>query len=347
MSFINNIHINNFKSIKDVTIDGCKRINVFIGEPNVGKSNILEGLGLFSYLVETSNINTYSLKDVVRLSDVSDIYFNGNIDKGFEILLDNRKICATGYIDVASLFSLDFKYTSVKHNTMLHCKSIQFNSDFKMGLTTYTETDFEKENKSYFSIKKYDYQPTKIDSLLSSKMVQLTNPFGENLFRIVASNSKIKLDFINLLEKYQLLVSFENSGVKVIKKREDGTFFIFPFNQLADTLKRLIFYLAAIKSNKDSVLLFEEPEAHLFPPYISHITSEMIYDKSNQYFVATHSEYFLTDLLEDNDVRNDLAVFVVGYNGGETTINRLTDDQIHEVYNYGVDLFLNIKNYVA
>lgn len=40
---IGNLGIRNFKSIKDLDLD-CRRVNLFIGEPNTGKSNILEVL---------------------------------------------------------------------------------------------------------------------------------------------------------------------------------------------------------------------------------------------------------------------------------------------------------------
>ncbi len=46
---IEKLSIKNFKSIKDLAID-CRRVNLFIGEPNTGKSNILEALGLLSWL---------------------------------------------------------------------------------------------------------------------------------------------------------------------------------------------------------------------------------------------------------------------------------------------------------
>jgi AAA15 family ATPase/GTPase len=42
------LQITNFKSVRSLRLD-CKRINVFIGEPNTGKSNILESLGLLSF----------------------------------------------------------------------------------------------------------------------------------------------------------------------------------------------------------------------------------------------------------------------------------------------------------
>ena len=44
---IKNIHIENFKSAKNVELTDCKRINLLIGKPNVGKSNLLEALSLF------------------------------------------------------------------------------------------------------------------------------------------------------------------------------------------------------------------------------------------------------------------------------------------------------------
>ena len=47
---IEEIKIKNFKSIKDLTLN-CNKINVFIGKPNVGKSNVLEAIGLLPSLM--------------------------------------------------------------------------------------------------------------------------------------------------------------------------------------------------------------------------------------------------------------------------------------------------------
>ncbi|MCS6962894.1 AAA family ATPase [Thermoflexus sp.] len=44
---ISYLEIRNFKSIKELRID-CRRVNLFIGPPNTGKSNLLEALGGFS-----------------------------------------------------------------------------------------------------------------------------------------------------------------------------------------------------------------------------------------------------------------------------------------------------------
>ena len=53
---IKDLKISNFKSIKNLEIE-AKRINLFIGAPNVGKSNVLEALSLFNvpYIEDRKN----------------------------------------------------------------------------------------------------------------------------------------------------------------------------------------------------------------------------------------------------------------------------------------------------
>ena len=47
-NFIKYVNIHNFKSIADLKLKDCRRINLFIGYPNVGKSNVLEALGIIN-----------------------------------------------------------------------------------------------------------------------------------------------------------------------------------------------------------------------------------------------------------------------------------------------------------
>jgi AAA15 family ATPase/GTPase len=47
MAMITKLSISNFKSVRKLDID-CKKVNLFIGEPNTGKSNILEAMALMS-----------------------------------------------------------------------------------------------------------------------------------------------------------------------------------------------------------------------------------------------------------------------------------------------------------
>jgi hypothetical protein len=70
----------------------------------------------------------------------------------------------------------------------------------------------------------------------------------------------------------------------------------------------------------------------------------VIFDKTNQFFIATHSSYVLDAFMED--APDDLAIFLVYYENGETKIIRMHQKDMDEVRNYGVDLFFNLESYL-
>jgi AAA15 family ATPase/GTPase len=118
-----------------------------------------------------------------------------------------------------------------------------------------------------------------------------------------------------------------------------------PFSSIADTLQRVIFFKTAIASSQNSILLFEEPEAHCFPPYIAQITQDIIDSETNQFFIATHSPYVLNDFLEYK--RDDVALYMADFKDGQTVVYRLTDEELDDVYNYGIDVFFNYERFTA
>ena len=81
----NHLEIRNFKSVEHLEL-GCRRVNVLIGEPNTGKSNILEALGLISYVGHSSNPN--SLRGFVRCEDTSSLFYDGDLNRELEIILN-------------------------------------------------------------------------------------------------------------------------------------------------------------------------------------------------------------------------------------------------------------------
>ena len=67
------LRIQYFKSIKDVTLHP-RRVNLIIGEPNVGKSNLLEAVSLLGAgLLERSG---KFLDDVIRYETVSNLFYD-------------------------------------------------------------------------------------------------------------------------------------------------------------------------------------------------------------------------------------------------------------------------------
>ena len=71
MNSIKNIEIKNFKSIRHLKIEDCRRVNVFIGYPNTGKSNILEAIGLYStFLLKEEHFKFNNICRVKRFSEL-------------------------------------------------------------------------------------------------------------------------------------------------------------------------------------------------------------------------------------------------------------------------------------
>ena len=79
---INNIKISNYKSIKDIDIDLSPKVNVFIGENSVGKSNIFKAITWLIGPVYPSfnNISTedYYMGDTSKNINISLSFDDGN-----------------------------------------------------------------------------------------------------------------------------------------------------------------------------------------------------------------------------------------------------------------------------
>ena len=326
-NFIEEIQITNFKSIKDCEIANCKRINLFIGRPNVGKTNIIEALSIFSipYLRENPS---KKLSNLIRLENEGELFHNGDTSLDATIKTNIGK-CALGYNPKEGLKAeVDFigdSYNSLKIDDKLNVKGI------------YNYQSFEPP------VKRYNFKTNVIFKKSHAKY--LIPPYGFNLFSIIENYPDLKREVGSLFKEYGLEIVFEkgSQSMKIIQQGKKE-FFIVPYNSTADTLQRIIFFKSAIASNSNSIILFEEPEAHSFPPYMSHITQEMIYKKDNQFFIATHSPFILNDLLEN--AREELAVFIVHYENYETKLRQLSSGELHDIFQNGIDLFTNNESFV-
>ncbi len=350
-NFIHDIEIKNFKSIRQAKIEDCRRVNVFIGYPHVGKSNILEALSGYS-LLNTKSLTNLSLKRLIRFSGLTDLFYNRNATQPATVRINDEDDLVYELTDLQnlSLFisSLSKKSKINDKNIALKRGEIYLKSNISSDGNFSFIQGIELEQTGKVLVKKYSFQSgTKFKSSIS---LNLNIPNGENLNDIIEVNPELRKECNSLLKEYDLNLNFnrtkEGNQLELRKNIGDGTTMTLDWELIADTLQRLFFYKAAIASNSNSVLLFEEPEVHMFPPYISKFTSDVMFDKNyNQFFIATHSPFILNDFMEDLE-GEDLAIYAVGYSNGETTINRLTDKQVTDVYQYGVDLFFNLEEFL-
>lgn len=351
MSHIKNIEIKNFKSIRHAKLEDCRRVNVLIGYPNVGKSNILEAMSFLSFLREKEK-RIYDLSKLIRFERFADLYNYSNVKEPIEITFnDHYKF---------SVFYNSESFVNLRVVDKREDEATQFISNRRhitLGKGEWGESagvdDFSAIYR-YTDLKDFDVKPYKFSDLKrfasNYSALELETPFGKNLFEVIINNLEIQKELKDLFEPYglELLIDRSENIVKVAKRIEEGVINSIPFSLIAETIVRLIFYKTAILSNVNSILLFEEPEAHMFPPYIATFMADVLYgEENNQYFISTHSPFVLNDIMEDVD-ESEYSIYTVGYKKetGETVIRRLTSDDIHEIYQYGIDLFFNLESYL-
>lgn len=376
-NFLNWVEIKNFKSIKDLRLD-CKRVNVFIGKPNVGKSNILEALGLLgaSYSDETPD---HLLRDFVRYENFGNLFYDDDTTSILKILSD--KVDANIYYNINSkkfsciigdkywfdrveevfrknisiqsnnneqddflqfLYSPahDYLYALRESDLFYGYTNVQF---FRFGIDENGENSIGSNGDADSPIKRYEFKPGIDIKKIGSNY--LLPPYGENLFNVIDHNEEIRKDLAEVFRPNGLnLVLSKKERKFSVQKQIDGYVYDYPYSTIADTFQRYAFYLAAIESNKNSVIVLEEPEVHSFPPYTQELTYRMIYSEDNQFFVTTHSPYLLQTLIE-NLSDEQLNVFVTYYENYETKVRVLSVDELREVMDFGIDIFYNLEKY--
>ncbi len=98
-----------------------------------------------------------------------------------------------------------------------------------------------------------------------------------------------------------------------------------------------------------SEVFLEEPENNLFPPtqdsMVKWLLDKTLDERSNTLFIATHSPYVLSSLLEEKGI--PLSLFLVSEKGGISKVKTASEDEIRGIFDYGIDAFFNLDNLVS
>lgn len=347
-NFIKNLQISNFKSIREASLE-CGRINMFVGKPNVGKSNVLEALSLLS---SPFNKSEKFLSDFIRYERFKNLFYFHNTEKPIVVnstiggsLINHHYQSETYDLFLGSKMAIDRQKKEVADRNDFRKKNNSSNEVIEES--TALIQDNGKCRDIYFSkyspVKKYSFSSNlKIDE---REKTFLLPPYGTNLFAVMESNQKLKEIVPELIEEYgfEFLIDSEKNTFYLLR-RENRIGYTIPYSLIADTLQRIIFHYAAIFSNKDSVILFEEPESHSFPPYVRDLAFKIIESTDNQFFITTHSPY-LFDTIVENSPPEELAIFVTYFENYETKFKKLNNDELAEALDYGLDIFASINNF--
>ncbi|MBY0435336.1 MAG: AAA family ATPase [Cyclobacteriaceae bacterium] len=311
---IKNLVIQNFKSVKDLQMD-CKRVNLFIGDANVGKSNIFEAFSILNFHKDISKF--------IRFHEVSHLFYE--YDLSLEITVNAGDWMSKGWIE-SNQFVIENSIDYESPFKAFYDNKGKFQNNFSNGQTP---------PKILF----YRYSPNVI--FTKSDELYLEPPFGENLPSILLANKELQSLVKTLLDDlgFKLLIKPFDDNFEIIRESK-GSFLSFPLITMSDTIKRIIYYLAIIKSNENASILLEEPEANTFPFYTKVLAEMIARHDGNQYFIITHNSYLINSIIEKTPIL-DLNVNLVYSQDYQTKISTLSQSGITDVLDFGSDVFLN------
>jgi AAA15 family ATPase/GTPase len=310
---IQTLSIRNFKSVRSLDLD-CRRVNVFIGEPNVGKTNILEGLGMFCAEVRTN------LGSVVRSKLAANLFWDQDPENHIHLTLDRSRV------------------TIKREGHLYAARPSDGGSD---GFGAEWQGDLGGGAGHSRSWCKY-YLFRENETLWSNSNEDLLPPFGENIASLLYSNKTARQSAGKFFagSGLKLTVDFTSQKLTLVKE-EDDVLVAFPYSTASETLRRMIFYSLALETNRDQVLVFDEPEAHSFPPYTKTLAERIaLDDRGNQFFLTTHSPYMLDSLLSKTPA-SELNVVLCRMENFETKAYALNQEQIDQIKEWSMDAFFN------
>ena len=337
---IKNLQINNYKSINELHLN-CSRINILIGEPNAGKSNILEALDL-SYLSWLMHSNNIAEMAGFAKVDIKDFYRADRVDRLFHLGDTSKPI---------SIIHNGFSVNTYLRFNNENDKNIFEWGNFNGSITEFDNYFIPRANTQFYScpIKPYRFKDNIQPHDSGNFIHNLMPPFGNNLYNVILRNKSFQKTIKDFTEDYEFEINIDTSTNELLiqVRINEGLVYSIPYKSMADTFKRFLFYIAAIRYNNAHVITLDEPDAHSFPKYVSFLGDEIIKAKNSQFFIATHNPYLLNNLIE-NTPANELSVFVCGYdkNKSETIAKKLSVTDLSELLDYGVDIFFNINKYL-
>ncbi|MDN5216990.1 AAA family ATPase [Fulvivirgaceae bacterium BMA12] len=346
---IDNLIIKNYKSIKNIKVD-TKRINIFIGEHNSGKSNILEALSWFS-------INSFDKKvfpEIFRFKNATNFFYDFETSVPIEVKSNDLSLMikyATNKFGALNNQLQGIIYSSDstidpnkeddwyeignKYRDKNHCV---FNLFFD-GSSEVISENLKSPFRTYIfkSLKKFE----------SNFRNFLNPPFGENIPALLLSNKKYKemVSAIFKAKDFRLMLKPTEDDIDMAKDVNDELY-SYPYNSISETLQRIIFYSLVIETNKNATIILDEPESNTFPMYTKQLAEMIALDKSNQYFIVTHDPYMLNSIVS-KAAKKDLSVFITKMQDYKTIVSKVETDDLSKILDKGIDIYFNLNKLIS
>lgn len=212
------VHIRNYKSIRELKFD-AKRVNLFIGGPNTGKSTVLDALAFLA----KGTLN--NLAEIFRFKTISDLFSDQKVSNELNVKAGNWE------------FSLKFNGTNFQGhflqtlNPASQIPKASLEMDYK-GLRSWSEPNTP--------LRYYRFKP--LDPFPNAQPGPLNPPFGDNLVAVLLSNEELHQRIRTLIRSsgFRLQVKPADNELFVAKEVDDELY-SYPWTAFSETLRRVIF----------------------------------------------------------------------------------------------------------
>ena len=311
---MNNIILKNFKSFKEETIN-FKKLTVLSGANGAGKSTVIQAILL---LIQSRDF--FSSDTLTELS-LHDYYFDTFYDEllnfdnsqDIEIILDGNSF----------QLSNSEKNSRIKLKNSAEIENI-INFDFigadRWGPKRFYSNELRYDNR----VGKYGENFAKAIGI-HEKDVELMDLIDTMLFNVFEEEYKIKITYTR---------ETDTSAIKIGKQNGDKISPIhMPFG-VSYILPILSALALALSNDESSLIIIENPEAHLHPQAqsnLGYVLSELSSNPKLQVILETHSDHIINGILrgvKDKKISNEDVL--INYFSSKTEFSKVEELNINK-----------------
>lgn len=345
MEKLKNLGVKNFRSFDEdgIHLDEIKRLNIFIGKNNSGKSTFLKFLKLLSENLQSGlsqqelyrDVNQHKgnkkvLKLTINLTH-EELKFPKNLDRQisnpFKIEYDmrNNNIIKTNIFDNLDIQQLN-KCIDINKNELAGSfntvQKQQFIDDIERKLNIYINTKIMSQFKELIYIPHF----RSIGSSLKNNLSEVDgSDIIEKMFKMQHPNighENKKVQFLKIEKFVKKLLKEQHLEIEVPHTKDDVYISMhgnrLPLDSYGTGIHQLIILCSALVINTNKIVCIEEPEVYLHPELQRMFLQFLIEETDNIYFITTHSNVFI-------DFNEHIQVNHVTHNGNATKIQQILE----------------------
>nr|WP_297940050.1 ATP-binding protein [uncultured Lachnoclostridium sp.] len=312
---IQNIHIQNFKSISDLTLNCNERFNVLIGKNNIGKTSIFEAIHLwkmcYDWNTKKNKKGFYSTAKNITFSDMEFLrsytdsaIFPTNCDLNrttcsitLSIKLDND-VFELGF-NICKVASIDDAYYQIEYKDATQFKNFSSKVE-QMHQFNLSNIIIINESRPIANIivkEPYMYRPQVLEKMSKGKGYEVLR---NKITKSTTHMEKVQEHISNVMQQSYVFNEVDRENRTYIRLNVNNTDILSQgsgFLQIAEIFSSLEYLDSGI-----NILLIDEPDSHIHVQLQKRLLTELRTINNSQLFVITHNERFLSDI-DENEIR--------------------------------------------